>query len=230
VNEEQQEIASGRAQRVTYYWHTSSAVFAAIEVYLEGNSKASRMASQTAVDAVLEYFYGRWRKTLRTEDGKSGHDAWKPHCLWYEPAMQALPFAAALSDWKAVARIAAYPLEDKLPEAAKAKGETAWGWALITFLRGKSRKEVEHFIAKAEADKAKRPKLLCACLRALLDKDARRFERALLEYLAHYRKSEFKRVIDKVVTLDGTTLYHLGQKQGFKVTLPENVADHVIRF
>jgi hypothetical protein len=115
-----------------------------------------------------------------------------------------------------------------MPEAAKARGETAWVWALISFLRGEPRKRVEGFIAKAEADKAKRPKLLCPVLRALIENDAAGFEKTLLAYLAYYRKSEFKLDLDKLLALDGTTLYHLGRKQGFKVQLPENVVDHVI--
>ena len=126
--------------------------------------------------------------------------------------------------------MAEYPPEDKLPEASKAKGEAAWGWALVSYLRGDPRKRVDEFMKKAEADKAKRPKLLCPVLRALMDKDEKTFTETLLAYLAYYRKSEFKLDLDKLLAFDGTTLYHLGRKQGFKVHLPENVADHVIRF
>ena len=82
---------------------------------------------------------------------------------------------------------------------------------------------------KAETDKPKRLKLLCPVLRALLDSDATQFEKSLLAYLTYYRKSEFKRELEKVVALDGTTLYHLGRRQGFQVTLPEAVADHIIQ-
>lgn len=143
--------------------------------------------------------------------------------------MESLPWACALSDWEAVRRIGEYPPEDRLPEAAKARGETAWGWALISFLRGDSRKRVEGFMINAEADKAKRPKLLCPVLRALIDNDAVGFEETLLAYLAYYRKREFKLDLEKLLALDGTTLYHLGRKQGFDVQLPESVVDHVIR-
>jgi hypothetical protein len=144
--------------------------------------------------------------------------------------MQSLPWACALGDWEDVRRIAEYPPENRFPEAAKAGGETAWGWALAMFLRGQPRKKVEHFLVKAETEQAKRPKLLCPVLRALLDKDAAQFEEALLAYLAYYRKSEFKRDLDKLLALDGTTLYHLGRRQGFDIPLPENVVHHVICF
>ena len=229
VQEEQRKIASGRAQRVNYYWYVGSSLFYAIECYLQGDPKVSKEAARTVVDAALAYFYGKWRNTLKTPDGKVGVEEWKPHCLWYEEVMRSLPWACALGDWDAVRKIAAYPPENKLPETAKAKGETAWGWALITFLRGQPRERVEHFLVKAETDNAKRPKLLCPVLRALLDSDAAQFEKTLLAYLAYFRKSEFKRVIDKVVALDGTTLYHLGRRQGFQVTLPESVAAHIIQ-
>jgi hypothetical protein len=224
----QQEIASGNAPKVTFYWYVGKAQGYAIECYVEGDAKKSKDAADRVLFAALEYFYGNWRRTLPTPDGKVGHEAWKPFCLWYEEVMQSLPWACALSNWEAVRRIAEYPPEDKLPEAAKAKGETAWGWALISFLRGEPRKRVEGFIAKAEADKAKRPKMLCPVLRALIENDAAGFEKTLLAYLAYYRKSEFKLDLDKLLALDGTTLYHLGRKQGFKVQLPENVVDHVI--
>jgi hypothetical protein len=200
----------------------------AIECYLEGDAKKTMEAAKQVVGAALEYFYGGWQKVQPTPDGTVGHEAWKPFCLWYEQVMQSLPWACALCDWDAVRRIAEYPPENRMPEAAKARGETAWVWALISFLRGEPRKRVEGFIAKAEADKAKRPKLLCPVLRALIENDAAGFEKTLLAYLAYYRKSEFKLDLDKLLALDGTTLYHLGRKQGFKVQLPENVVDHVI--
>ena len=229
IREARDEIASGKAERVTYYWFVGSTVFYAIEVYVAHGGKQAGEAFQMVVDAALAYFYGNWRTAQTTPDGKTGQEAWKPFCLWYDEVQQSLPFAAALSDWEAMKRIAAYPPENKLPEPAQAKGETAWGWALVTFLRGQPRQRVEEFLAKAEADKAKRPKLLAPVLRALLDNDAVQFKQALLEYLAYYRKNEFKHQLSKLVALEGTTLYHLGRKQGFDIELPENVADHVIQ-
>jgi hypothetical protein len=200
----------------------------AVECYLEGDANKSLEAAKQVVGAALEYFYGGWRKVQPAPDGTVGHEAWKPFCLWYEQVTKSLPWACALSDWEAACRIAEYPPHDRLPEAARARGETAWGWALISFLRGGPRKRIEEFIAKAESDKAKRPKLLCPVLRALIENDAVVFEETLLAYLAYYRKSEFRLDVDKVLALDGTTLYHLGRKQGFKVQLPEDVFDHVI--
>lgn len=229
VRKTQGEISSGKAERVTYYWFVGEAKSYAIEAYLQGDPEEARAACQMVVDAALAYFYGDWRSAQTTPDGKTGHEAWKPYCLWYDEVQQSLLFAAALSDWEAMKRIAEYPPENKLPEAAKAKGETAWGWALVSFLRGQSRSRVEEFLAKAEADKAKRPKLLCPVLRALLDHDGIQFKQTLLEYLDYYRRNEFKLHLTKLVTLEGTTLYHLGRKQGFEIELPENMAGHVIR-
>jgi hypothetical protein len=225
----QNEIASGKAQRVTYYWFVGESAWYAVEAYLGGDRGEAKQAAETVVSAALTYFYGDWREKLTTPDGNIGQAAWNPFCLWYEQVMESLPFAAALSDWQSMKKIAAYPPDDKLPEAAKAKGETAWGWALITFLRDAPREKVEEFLARAEADKAKRPKHLCPVLRALLDNDSVKFEESLLAYLVYYRKSEFKRIVDKVMSLDGTTLYHISRKQGFTVHLPEDLADHVIR-
>lgn len=222
-------IESGKAERSTYYFHVGSAVFYAIEVYVVRGGKRSRQAWQMVIDAVLAYFYGEWRTSQATPEGKIGHQAWKPYCLWYDEVQQSLPFAAALSNWEAMKRIAEYPPENKLPEAGKAKGETAWGWALVSFLRGQPRSRVEEFLQKAEDDEAKRPKLLAPVLRALLDNDAVEFNSTLTAYLAYYRKREFKQRLGQLVTLEGTTLYHLGRKQGFEIELPENVADHVLR-
>lgn len=230
VKDTQAQIADGKAQRVTYYWFVGSITWYAIEVYLEGDAVEAKQAAVGVVGAALEYFYGEWREKLETEDGKRGTEAWKPFCLWYDEVMQSLPFAAALSDWESMKRIAAYPPENKLPEAAKAKGETAWGWALITFLRGQAPQKVEEFLVKAVSDKAKRPKVLAPVLTALLENNNAKFEKALMEYLAFYKKSEFKRIVDKVMSLDGTILYHLGRKQGFAVELPGILSDHIIQF
>ena len=224
------ELASGTAERFSYYFSVSNAAWYAVELLLDGQDFKCKEVAGVVVRRVLDYFYGEWRLKQATPDGKKGIEEWKPFCLWYEQVMESLPFASALSDWNAVMRIAQYPPENKLPEAVKATGEVAWGWALIKYLRGEQRKEIESFLGKAESTKAKRPKLLCPVLRALIDGDAIQFEKALSAYLAYYRKQEFKRLVSKVVSFDGTILYHLGRKNGFEVSLPENVADHVIRF
>jgi hypothetical protein len=221
---------SNKAQDCDYYWAVSEWARVAIGCWAESHDAECRKFSQKCVAAVLDYFYGNWRNIQPIHTGETGHEKWKPYCLWYEEVQRSLPFASALSDWEAVEKIAAYPPETKLPEAAKAKGETAWGWALITYLRGEPRQKVEAFLAKAEGHKAKRPKLLAPVLRALMDKDAKKFSETLLAYMAYYRKSEFKTELDKAIALDGTTLYHLGRKLGFKVELPEAIANHVVRF
>ncbi|HXI69148.1 MAG TPA: hypothetical protein VNN22_02200 [Verrucomicrobiae bacterium] len=229
VKETQDEIAAGKAQQVSYYWHVGETVNYAIEAYLDGNQETTISAAKLVVDATMLYFYGGWRETLLNHEGKTGHEVWKNY-LWYDEVQQSLPFAAALSDWDAVARIAAYPPENLSPDPAKAKGEGAWGWGLILFLKNAHRQKIEDFLKRAEGDKAKRPKLLCPVLRALMDNDADQYAKLLLVYLNYYRKSEFKHLVTKLVSLEGTTIYHLGRKQGFKITLPENLATHVIRF
>ena len=228
--ENDDEVAKNKAGQPTYYFRVSEWARVAIGRWAQGKDSESKDAAKRCVRAVLDYFYGKWRSILPTRSGKIGDEHWRQDCLWYEEVQRSLPFAASVSDWEAVKKIAAYAPEDKLPEAAKAKGETAWGWALITYLRGEPRPKVEAFLAKAEGEKAKRPKLLAPVLRALMDKDAKKFAETLLAYLAYYRKSEFKTELDKAIALDGTTLYHLGRKLGFKVELPEPIANHVVRF
>jgi hypothetical protein len=221
VERTQCKIAAGKASKAEYYWFVGEAHGYAIECYRDGDAQKSKEAAKLVVHAALEYFYGDWRKILATPDGTTGHEEWKPFCLWYEEVMRSLPWACALADWAAIRRIAEYPPENKLPKASKAIGETAWGWALITFLRDQPRKQVEQFLLKAETHKAKRPQLLCPVLRSLLNNDAVEFESTLLAYLAYYRTSEFKRDLDKVLALDGATLCQLGRKQGFDIQPPE---------
>ena len=225
----QSAIASGTATQHDYYFFPGAALCSAINCYLEGDPQKTKEAARLVVRATLEYFYGDWRKTLPTPDGKVGHEEWKPYCLWYDEVQRSLPFAAALSDWEAMLKIAGYPSDNSFPEAYKVNGGSAYVRALICFLRGDPPQNVENYLSKAETAKARRPVLLCPVLRALLDNDSAQFEKTLLGYLAYYRKSEFKLELTKLVSLDGTTLYHLGRKQGFEVELPENVADHVIR-
>jgi hypothetical protein len=117
-----------------------------------------------------------------------------------------------------------------LPEAEKARGETAWAWALVTSLRNQPRARVETFLFRAETHQAKRPKLLCPVLRALLDNEPTEFQNRLSIYLSYYRKREFKLEFDKVLALDGSTLYHLGRKRSFDIRPPDEVAEHIIRF
>lgn len=228
VRLEQDGFVSENSTKFLFYCFCGTTFYYAIEVYLAGLATESIQSAKLAVGAVLEFFYGSWRNKVLTPDGTTGQNEWNPFCLWYEDVMRGLPWACALGDWKAVARIADYPPSDKLPELAKARGETAWGWALISFLRGESREVIEKFGPKIELDKAKRPKLLFAVLMALAENDRDKYEKTLLAYLAFYRKSEFKLNLDKILAFDGTILYYLGRKQGFNVVLPANVTDHII--
>jgi hypothetical protein len=209
--------------------HTGCASYYARAAYLEGDNTLTRQVGSAVVQTTIRYFYVLWRTKQLTPNGKADPDYWRKSCLWFEVVADSIPWACALDDWEAVRKIAEYPLDEAFPEARKAKGETAWLRALICYLRDEPRANVEAYLAKAENDKAKRPKLLVPVLRALLDKDESAYRRALLAYLEYYRKSEFKLILDKVLALDGTTLYHLGRRLGFTVELPANVADHVIR-
>lgn len=129
-------IQNGTADKAQYYWQVSNWARVAIGTWAEGLDEDCKTAGRKCVAAVLQYFYGPWRECLIAEKGLKGHEVWQHYCLWFEEVQCSLPFASALSDWEAVKQIAAYPPEDKqLPQAAEAKGETAWGWALITYLR-----------------------------------------------------------------------------------------------
>ena len=230
VNQLRTSIASKTAdQEGNHYFLTGSARRYAQCCYLEGDRKKTREAAKQVVQSLLDYFYGDWRQKQPTPTGQPDPNYWRKKCLWFEVVAEGLPWACALGDWKAVRKIAEYPIDEAFPEAQKARGETAWLRALIYYLRDDPPETVEAFLKKAEDDKAKRPKLLVPVLRALLKNDRAKFEPALLAYLAYYRKSEFKKVLGKVLALDGTMLFHVGLKHGFEVNLPEDVADHVIR-
>jgi len=229
IKEKQHDIASGKATALTYSFLLSHTVAHAIECYVEGDLQKSKDAAKLVVNAALEYCYGQWQKRLPTPDGKVGHEAWKHEFAWYPEAIEPLPWACALGDWEAVRKIAEYPPEDRFPEASRAGGETAWAWALVMFLRGRPRKEVEQFLARAEGHKAKRPKLLGPVLKALLDTNQREFNGALSAYLVYYRKREFKLELNKLLAFDATVLWHLGLKAGFQIELTDSASDHIIR-
>jgi hypothetical protein len=229
VDKSKLEILANRAQKVSYYWYVSETVNLAIETYLDDDIVQKNETANLAVSAAIQYFFGHWRNELKTSDGLTGQEAWRSVCLWYDELMRSLPFAAALSDWESVRKLASYPPDNKLPMPKDAKGETAWGWALISFLSDAPLVIIDQFMERAENDKAKRPKVLVPVLRALVCKDGGQFEKAIIAYLAFFRKSEFKHELIKLLSLDGTTLYHLGRKQGFIVQLPPDLADCIIR-
>ena len=225
----EQVIASGQGEKFDYYTLPGIAFCYAMCAYVEGDYKKAVSASELLVSSTLEYFYGDWRRKLAAPSGRVDPDEWRRTCLWFEVVAESLPWAAALGDWKAVRKIAEYPIDEAFPEAWKAKGETAWTRALVCFLRNEPRKNVEAYLMKAEAGNAKRPKLLVPILKAMLDNEEGSFENAFYQYLEFYRKREFKVELDKLVSLEGTTLYHIGRNRGFEIDLPANTADHIIR-
>jgi hypothetical protein len=208
---------------------TSAASNVAICYFLQGKTKEAGEFGREAVSAVLDYFYGDWRKEVETEDGDIDPAWWGAHLLWIDPFREALCWASALGDWPAVEKLAQYP-SDSSSRDHTTEDRAAY-LALASLLRGEPAKKQAPYLAEIGRRKKAKPNLLAEVFCALQANSSARFQTTLAGYLDHFRKSEFNRKrLDRLLCLDGTTLLNLGVRRGLQVAIPAPVEAHIVRF
>jgi len=76
----------------------------------------------------------------------------------------------------------------------------------------------QHLREEFKSCRKKRPKLLYACLTALLEKDPQSFSAALSKFLDHYLKSDFREAITTYFSIEASILCHIAKRAGIEPT------------
>lgn len=198
--------------------------------YCLGNTSEAKRYAEKCVKHALEYCYGAWRGRILTDLKTLDSVWWRIHATWVTPFREALCWATALGDWKAVQLLAEYPAKETRPGVDATREDAAACFALASLLRGSARSDYETCFGTIQKGKKEKPKLIADVVRALQAKNADQFQKCLEAYLRYFRKSEFKKTsLDKLLCLDGTTLLNLGLHMGLGFSIPPEVEDHIIR-
>jgi len=209
----------------------SDATNVGICYYCLGEKREAKVYGREAVEYVLEYFYGKWRKEIKTGLGTYDPEWWRTHVSWASSFSEALCWASSLGDWKSVRRLAEYPTKESKPGVDATREEAAMYVALACFLRNDAPNECEECFNVIQKGGNQKAKLVSEVVRALQANDERKLQESLKAYFEYFRKREFKRTkLSKLLCLDGTTLLNVGKRQGFDFKAPPEVEDHIIRF
>jgi len=170
-----------------------------------------------AVAAVVESFCGSWRKQFEWNSSEYDRKSSRAALPWISFYREGLTLAAALSDWKSVDRLLAWPgtdvkedegLDDRTPQ------DNLYQIWLAARLRGEPEAAVAKEHSRIEGSTRRRPKTLLAAADALLANDSVEFSKALQKYLRHYRKNEFDtRQIDLGICADANVLWHFARRR-----------------
>ncbi len=206
------------------------ATFIALFYWCEGRSGDAKTYAAECVKHGVEYFFGKWREEIPTDLKTRDAVWWRIHATWVTPFREALCWATALGDWKAVQLLAEYPAKETRPGVDATREDAAACFALASLLRGSAPSDYEACFGVIQRGKKEKPKLVAGVVRALQARNADQFQKCLEAYLHYFRKSEFKKTsLDKLLCLDGTTLLNLGLHVGLAFSIPPEVEDHIIR-
>jgi hypothetical protein len=208
----------------------SSACNVAVCYYLVDRKPEAAKYGRETVKAIMDYFYGDWRKQVPTELGTLDVEWWRVHSDWIEYFRYGLCWSSSVGDWEAARRIAEYPPDEYSYNPGYTKEDEAAYLALAEYLRGGPLGACTRHFDVIEQGKKQKPKLLAELIQALAQGHGARFQTALESYLSYFRKREFKKKeLDKLLCLDGTTFLNIGRKRGLDFRIPPEMNDHIIQ-
>jgi hypothetical protein len=209
--------------------HISCAGNVATCFYLLDQKKKSAHYARETVNAILDYFFGKWQEKVPTDLGTFDPGWWREnlHYEWIPLFIEGICWGSALGDWAKVTKIAEYPT---LKLLGFPKEDRAYYLLVAFFIRGEQLQESRALAKQIAEGKKQKPKLTMRVLDAIEKRDQQKFQQSLTEYLNYFRKNEFKsKELDKLLCTDGTILLNLGLRNGLAFTPPPNVADQLIR-
>lgn len=203
----------------------------ATEYYLLEDRKSAAKYAAEVVPAVVEHFFGDWRRTSKADGGPHDPMFWKRSEAWMDHFASALGWGSALGDWEGLRKVAEYPDDDCPDDDCPDDGEPsrkALYRAFGSYLLGRPGPQtLKHLEA---ASRKKSSALAAEALRRVEAKDTKGFERAIADFLKHHRKTKFP--LDQLTdaqSRDATFLVHLAEREGLKFDVPEPYQDLLIR-
>lgn len=197
--------------------------------YSDEQALVQEHASQ-CISEMEEFFLGDWRNTFQTPEKTVDAGWWKRSFIWMQLFEAAVLWGSVLGRWDFLQRVGHFPEPDScISDGYRAVDRDLYvAWA--AFLRGASAAEIEPLLEQVQSGRSRPAKRVLAMLRAALARDGGALQKALVEWLKHYRKEEFpKEKVTKKITIEGTYFVHWAEKEGMAIPVPPEFADHIVR-
>ncbi len=216
----------------------------ALAYFIMGDNASSRANGERLIGDVNDYLFGSWRdhytvkRSVRDEatprgwkqvDLVLGRDGCRRELEWMGQFRAGLLWSFCLNRPDEVLRMADYPSEDCTDESGLECGRGAvdkcYYLVLSDVIRGRPDPLDPIRVGVIERGRRKRPKLLLAALRRILQRDPEGFLAALAACISHHRKEDLPRAgLANKLALDATILYHVGATLGLPVRCSESDA------
>ncbi len=177
-----------------------------------------------------EFFFGSWRSEYITPENTVDVKYWKREFDWMEIFEAALLWGSVLNEWEYLKKCGTFPEPDSCFSGDYKLQDRDLYVALGGFLREAPRAELSILLERVSTGSKKHCKLLVAVIHSCFARDAALFQKTLIEFLKHYKKSEFpKEYITKKISIEGTLFVHWAEKEKLPITLPTEFEDYIVR-
>jgi hypothetical protein len=200
---------------------------AALSFYYLGDHKNCRNYAHGCVRATWDNFFGEWRQTTKTDDGKIDAPWWKKAMDWIEPLRYATMWGAAVGDWKGIEKLATYP-DDECAQGKEGAEAKNFYLAVACHIRGDSSQRIGAYLQQATEGHAKRIRLLAQLFQAIRTDDSLA-NNALNEYLKYYKRRTYpNKLFDTYISIDGSLFYHLAKHNGIELAVDPQFVNYIV--
>jgi len=205
--------------------HTSSLM--ALVGYFAEQPQLARQYAKQSIEATMEFLFGDWRNTYITEEGHADPIYWKRHFSWMDEFESALLWGSVLGDWQTVQRLATFPEPDSHIDGGYRPQDRDVLVALGAFLCNST--DLPAKLQRAATGHRKTCLLTLEMIEACIARDQHSLQRALIQFLSHYKKTEFpKEQITLKVSFKATFFFHWASKGGLSIQIPPEYSDHIV--
>lgn len=202
---------------------------AALSFYYLGDHDNCRKYARGCICATSENFFGEWRQTVRTDEGKIDPPWWKKAIGWIDPFRYSAMWGSALGDWESIRKLAFYA-DDGCAQGKEGAEGSNFYLGVACHLRDASLEQIDTYLTHAANGHAKRIGLLCELFQGIRNGNAAQTNRAMKKYLEYYRRRVFpNRLYDTYISIDGSFFYHLAKQAGIQLAVEPEFLNHIVR-
>jgi hypothetical protein len=198
--------------------------------YYAGELELAREHAKKCLEESVEFFFGNWRNTYKSEDGKVDPAWWKRHTDWMGNYECVLLWGSVLGEWKYLENIGAFPEGDSDIALDCTRQDRDLYVAVGRFLAASSNEELEMWLGLAETGPSEYCTLVAQVIRAARSRDRWRLQETLIKFLEYYKLEEFpqERFTAKI-SIWGTLFVRWAENECLNVNVPAEFTDYIVK-
>ena len=183
----------------------SNGALAFIGSVLEDDMDGARHYASACVERTSDYFFGDWRNVKQRTLRYDGEPELRKKLSHAEEYLNAIRMCGILSDWTSAEQLSSYPDRSLCNKFGFEPDTDAYVYLLSSFFQGGFRIDDENEdLAFIRSRRSRNYKLLGTLARDVSERDSKALNKDLDSYLKYFKKSQFRKDIPRMLSLDGT--------------------------